>query len=68
MVCHGISAMADNVVRLRIEEQEGMMRRLVSMGKVRGSRLDLSMRELSLSHAGLLVVADAHGAADAREG
>ena len=65
---HGISAMADNVVRLRIQEQEGLVRRLVSMGKVRGSRLDLSLRELTLTDAGLFVVPDARGAPDTREG
>jgi circadian clock protein KaiC len=65
---HGISAMADNVVRLRIQEQAGLARRLVSMGKVRGSRLALSLRELTLSDAGLLVAPDDRGGADAGEG
>ena len=68
LASHGVSAMVDNVVRLRIQEQEGLVRRLISMGKVRGSRLDLSLRELTLSDAGLLVVPDVRGAPDAREG
>lgn len=54
-----ISAIADNVVRLRIEEKEWLTRRLVSLGKVRGSRLDLSLRELTLTDDGLLVVNNA---------
>ena len=68
LASHGVSAMADNVVRLRIQEQEGLARRLVSMGKVRGSRLDLSLRELTLSDSGLLVVPDASSASAARQG
>ena len=52
---HGVSAMADNLVRLRINERDGRMHRLVSMGKVRGSRLDLALRELVLSDTGLHV-------------
>ncbi len=64
LASHGISAIADNVVRLRIQEQEWLTRRLVSMGKVRGSRLDLSLRELTLSDTGLLVVADGDSTAD----
>ena len=68
LASHGVSAMADNVVRLRIEEQEGLARRLVSMGKSRGSRLDLSLRELTLTDQGLLVVPDASGAFAARQG
>lgn len=59
-----ISAIADNVVRLRIQEKEWHTRRLVSMGKVRGSRLDLSLRELALSDTGLLVVPDARDTAN----
>jgi len=64
LAAHGITAMADNVVRLRLQDQKELTRRLVSMGKVRGSRLDLSMRELTLSDTGLLVVPDVGGAAD----
>ena len=65
---HGISAMADNLVRLRIKDQERLARRLVSMGKVRGSWLDLSSRELTLSDAGLLVVPDDGRGLDLRQG
>ncbi len=61
LTSHGISAMADNVVRLRIQEQSGLARRFVWMGKVRGSRLDLSPRELTLSDAGLLVTPEPRG-------
>ncbi len=68
LAAHGISAMADNVVRLRLQHQDGLTRRLMSVGKVRGSRLDLSLRELTLSDAGLLVVPDVGGAADASRG
>jgi len=68
LAAHGITAMADNVVRLRLQEQDGLTRRLVSIGKVRGSRLDLSLRELTLSDAGLLVVPDGRGAADVSRG
>ena len=52
---HGMSAMADNVARLRIEEQDRHMRRLVSIGKVRGSRIELTLHELLLSESGLRV-------------
>lgn len=55
---HGMSAMADNVARLRIEEQERHMHRLVSIGKVRGGRIELSLYELRLSESGLQVVAN----------
>lgn len=55
---HDMSAMADNVARLRIEERNGKTRRLVSIGKVRGSRIDLSLHELRLSDSGLQVVAN----------
>jgi circadian clock protein KaiC len=51
----GLSAMADNLIRLRIEEEDGRMRRFVSMGKVRGSRIDVSLHELCLSDSGLQV-------------
>ena len=68
LASYGISAMADNVVRLRIQEQDGLARRLISMGKVRGGRVNLSLRELTLSDAGLLIAHDDRGAADAREG
>lgn len=59
-----ISAIADNLVRLRIHEKEWLSQRLVSMGKVRGSRLDPSLRELALSHNGLLVVPDGRDTAN----
>ncbi|MDQ6680799.1 MAG: serine/threonine protein kinase, partial [Pseudomonadota bacterium] len=55
MTAHNISAIADNVIRLRTEESDGRMRRSVSIGKVRGSRIELSLRELTLSDAGLRV-------------
>ena len=65
---HGISAMADNLVRLQIGVQEGLTCRLVSMGKVRGSRLDLSLRELTLSDAGLHIVPNVGRTADLCQG
>ena len=68
LASYGTFAMADNVVRLRIQEQDGLARRLISMGKVRGGRVNLSLRELTLSDAGLLIAPDDRGAADAREG
>jgi KaiC/GvpD/RAD55 family RecA-like ATPase len=54
---HGMSAMADNVARLRLDEDDQLLRRLVSIGKVRGSRTELSVRELRLADTGLQVVA-----------
>jgi circadian clock protein KaiC len=54
---HGVSAMADNVARVSIDEHDRQMRRLLSMGKVRGSRIALSLHELRLSATGLHVTA-----------
>ncbi|MBC7779221.1 MAG: hypothetical protein H7125_03865 [Proteobacteria bacterium] len=59
MPTHGISGVADNVVRLRTEETQGVVRRRLSLGKVRGSRIETALRELKLTGAGLRVVDDA---------
>jgi len=65
---HGMSAMADNVARLRIEERDRQMRRLISIGKVRGSRIASSLQELRLSESGLQVVANGTAADPDSEG
>lgn len=68
MANHGMAAMADNVVRLRIEEQNHKTRRLVSMGKVRGRRIELALHELRLSDSGLQVVANGPDTASTGQG
>jgi len=54
---YGMSAMADNVARIRIEEHDRHMRRLVSIGKVRGSTIEVALHEVRLSATGLHVIA-----------
>lgn len=68
MANHGMAAMADNVARLRIEEQNRKMHRLVSISKVRGSRIDLSLHELRLLDSGLQVAANSPDAASNSQG
>jgi circadian clock protein KaiC len=53
---HSISALADNLLQLRMEEDEGVIQRLISIGKVRNSRYDLAVRKLELLPSGLQVV------------
>jgi circadian clock protein KaiC len=53
---HGISALADNVLRLHIDERQGALQRFVSIGKVRGSRYDVGIRRVELLPSGLRLV------------
>lgn len=64
----GISTMVDNIVRLQIQHKAGLVRHLVSMDKVRGSRLELSLRELTLSDSGLLVAPVVRAATETHQG
>jgi circadian clock protein KaiC len=52
---YGFSAIADNVLRLEVTKKDDRMRRLISLGKVRGSQLDVTQREVVLSDIGLSV-------------
>ena len=50
---HGISALADNLFQLRVEDVDGALQRMISIGKVRGSRYDVAVRQIELLPTGL---------------
>jgi len=53
---HGVSALADNVVQLHIEERQSALQRFIAVGKVRGSRYDVGIRRVELLPSGLRLV------------
>lgn len=51
----GLSAMADNLIRLRISEKSDEIRRYLTISKMRNSGYDLRVRELLLTSKGMRV-------------
>jgi circadian clock protein KaiC len=50
---HGVSALTDNVLLLRLVEQREQLLRLISIVKARDSAIDTTMRELHITSAGI---------------
>ena len=52
---HGVSSVADNVIRLRYVEIEGELRRAVSVLKARGVKHQTALREMAVESGGARV-------------